>query len=116
MSEQIPEELIQDSLSLLHSVKESGKIRKGTNEVTKSIERGKAILVFIGGDVSPKEIVRHLPILSKEKSIAYIEIPDSKNLGKAAGISVGAASVAIVDAGSEEASLKSIVERVKQFN
>ncbi len=117
MSEQtIPEELITDALLLLENVKDTGKIKKGTNEVTKAIERGKARLVFIGSDVTPAEIVRHLPILSKEKDIAYLEIPEAKRLGNSAGIQVGAASVAIVDAGRGESQLKSIIERVKQFN
>ncbi|MCY3410394.1 MAG: 50S ribosomal protein L7ae [Candidatus Heimdallarchaeota archaeon] len=116
MSEQPPTELIDDTLSLLQTVRDSGKIKRGTNEVTKAIERGKARLVLIGGDVSPAEIVRHLPILAKEKNVAYLEIPESKKLGKSAGIEVGAASVAIIDAGKAEADLKSIVERVKQFN
>lgn len=115
-SEQIPEELITDALLLLEQVKDAGKIKRGTNEVTKAIERGKARLVFIGGDVSPAEIVRHLPILAKEKDVAYLEIPESKKLGNSAGLQVGAASVAIVDAGRNDGQLKSVVERVKQFN
>ena len=116
MSEQPPEELINDALLLLQQVTESGKIKKGTNEVTKQLERGNARLVFLAGDVTPAEIVRHLPILSKEKGVAYLKIPESKALGNAAGIEVGAASVVIIDAGRSESELKSIVERVKQFN
>jgi large subunit ribosomal protein L7Ae len=115
-SEQIPEELITDALLLLEQVKDGGRIKRGTNEVTKAIERGKARLVFIGADVTPAEIVRHLPILAKEKDVAYIQIPEAKSLGNSAGLQVGAASVAIVDAGKSDAQLKSIVERVKQFN
>jgi len=116
MSEIVPDELINDILQLLSRVKETGKIRRGTNEVTKCIERGKAKLVLIGGDVTPPEITRHIPILAKEKNIAYLAIPSSAQLGTAAGLEVGAASVAIQEAGSMEADLNSIVERVKQFN
>ena len=117
MSEQGPsEDLIKDALTLLTKLRDTGKIRKGTNEVTKCIERGLARLVYVGGDVSPPEIVRHLPILSKEKNVAYLSIPSSERLGNAVGLDVSAASVAIQDAGSSEADLKSIVERVRQFN
>ena len=116
MSDQPPEELLNDALLLLQRVVESGKIKKGTNEVTKALERGNAKMVFLAGDVTPKEIVRHLPILSKEKGVAYLEIPESKALGNAAGIEVGAASVAIIEAGRSDSDLRSIVERVKQFN
>ncbi len=111
-----PEDLINDALTLLGSIKEVGKIKKGSNEVTKSLERGTAKILFIAEDVSPPEIIRHLPILAKEKNIAYLKVPSSKQLGEYAGINVGAASVAIVDAASAEADLKSIIERAKQFN
>ena len=114
--QEIPNELINDALVLLQQVSNNGRIKKGTNEVTKALERGNAKLVFVGGDVTPAEIVRHLPILSKEKGVAYIEIPEAKKLGTSAGIGVGAASVAIVDAGNNDSDLKSVIERVKQFN
>ena len=110
------EDLITDALTLLTRIKDTGKIRKGTNEVTKAIERGQALLVYISQDVSPPEIIRHLPILAKEKNIAYLNVPSSDRLGNAAGIDVNAASVAIQDAGSAESDLKSVIERVKQFN
>jgi large subunit ribosomal protein L7Ae len=116
MSEEPSQDLITDALTLLERVKDTGKIRKGTNEVTKAIERGNASLVFIGADVSPPEIIRHLPLLAKEKGIAYLEVPSSQVLGESAGIDVPAASVAIENAGSADSELKSIVERVKQFN
>lgn len=116
MSNEPSQDLINDALNLLERIKDTGKIRKGTNEVTKCIERGKASLIFIGSDVSPPEIIRHLPLLAKEKDIAFLQVPSSDILGQSAGIDVPAASVAIEDAGSSDAELKSIVERVKQFN
>jgi large subunit ribosomal protein L7Ae len=116
MSEEPSQDLITDALTLLERVKDTGKIRKGTNEVTKAIERGNASLIFIGADVSPPEIIRHLPLLAKEKGVAYLEVPSAQVLGESAGIDVPAASVAIEDAGSADSELKSIVERVKQFN
>ncbi|MHA2502280.1 MAG: ribosomal L7Ae/L30e/S12e/Gadd45 family protein [Candidatus Kariarchaeaceae archaeon] len=116
MSEGPSQDLITDALTLLERIKDTGKIRRGTNEVTKSLERGKAMMVFIGGDVSPPEIVRHIPLLAKEKGVAYLEVPSAEVLGSSAGLDVPAASISISDAGSSEAELKSIVERVKQFN
>ena len=41
MSDQPPEELLNDALLLLQRVVESGKIKKGTNEVTKSLRERK---------------------------------------------------------------------------
>ena len=77
----------------------TGKIRKGTNEATKAIEKGKAKLVVIAQDVTPKEITMHIPMLCKEKNIPCVEVPSKEELGAAAGMPVGTAAVAITEAG-----------------
>jgi len=110
------QDLITDALTLLERIRDTGLIRKGTNEVTKSLERGNALIVFIAEDVSPPEIVRHLPLLAQEKNVAYLWVPSSEILGSSAGLDVHAASVAVTHAGSSDAELKSVIERVKQFN
>ena len=66
----------------------TGKIKKGTNEVTKQIERGNAKLVVYAKDVNPPEVVMHLPLLCKEKGIPCAEVPSKEELGAAAGIQV----------------------------
>ena len=62
---------IKALLSLISSNRDS-KIRKGMNEVTKSIERSLAKLVIMAEDVSPPEILFHVPLLCEEKSIPYL--------------------------------------------
>lgn len=79
--------------------KSTGKIKKGTNEATKVIEKGQAKLVAIASDVSPKEIVMHMPILCKEKGIMCFVVGTKEELGAAAGIPVGTAAVAITKEG-----------------
>lgn len=99
-----------DFYNLIERAKKTGKIEKGTNEVTKAVELGTAKLVIYAGDANPKEIVAHLPALCKEKGIPRAEVDSKQKLGIAAGIPVSTASVAIVDAGetaSEIAKLKS---------
>ncbi len=79
--------------------KKTGKITKGANEVTKALERGKAKLVVYAKDVSPKEIVMHLPILAKEKGVPCVEVDSKQELGAAAGLPVGTSAVAVVQEG-----------------
>ncbi len=88
-----------DFYSIVERAKKTGKIEKGTNEVTKAIELGTAKLVVYAADVSPKEIVAHLSALCKEKNIPCHEVDSKQKLGMAAGIPVSTASIAIVDAG-----------------
>ncbi|MEM0465961.1 MAG: ribosomal L7Ae/L30e/S12e/Gadd45 family protein [Candidatus Pacearchaeota archaeon] len=98
---------------LIEKARKTGKIEKGTNEVTKAIERGTAKLVVYGSDVNPKEIVQHLPILCKEKKIPCVEADKKEKLGISAGLSVACASVAIIDAGDAEKDLESFVKNLK---
>ena len=58
-----------DIYQIIEKARKTGKIEKGTNEVTKAIERGTAKLVVYATDVEPKEIVQHIPMLCKEKKI-----------------------------------------------
>jgi large subunit ribosomal protein L7Ae len=77
----------------------TGKIKKGTNEVTKAIERGNAKLVVIAKDINPPEITMHLPLLCREKKIPFVEVPSREELGAAAGIQVATAAIAITEPG-----------------
>ncbi len=79
--------------------KATGKIRKGTNEVTKAIEKEEAKLAIIAKDVTPPEIVMHIPVLCKEKNIPFAEVPSKEELGAAAGLDLGTSSIAIVQEG-----------------
>jgi len=83
----------------VEKARKTGKIEKGTNEVTKAVERGTAKMIVIAKDVEPKEIVQHLPILCKEKDIPCEEADSKEKLGMAAGLSIGCSSVAIIDTG-----------------
>ena len=84
---------------IIEKARKTGKIEKGTNEVTKAVERGTAKLVAVASDVEPKEIVQHLPILCKEKGIRFEEVDNKQKLGVAAGLSVSCSSVAIINEG-----------------
>ena len=95
---------------LVEKARKTGKVEKGTNEVTKAIERGTAKLVVYGADVSPKEIVQHLPILCKEKNIPCVEADKKDKLGISVGISVGCASVAIINVGDAEKDFEGFVK------
>ncbi len=85
----------------IEQARKSGKIEKGINEVTKSIERGTAIFVSYAEDVEPKEIVQHIPILCKEKGIKCEPSDSKEKLGVAAGIKVPCSAVAIIDTGEK---------------
>ncbi|MBI2452397.1 50S ribosomal protein L7ae [Candidatus Pacearchaeota archaeon] len=97
-----------DFYIIVEKARKTGKIEKGTNEVTKAIELGTAKLVLYAKDVEPKEIILHLPMLCKEKNIPCHEVDSKQKLGIAAGISVNASAIAVIDAGSAKEDLAKI--------
>jgi len=110
----ISKELIEKILQLLEVSRNSGKIRKGTNETTKAVEKGIAQLVVIAEDVEPQEIVMHLPALCEEKKIPYVYVPHKLELGRSIGIDVGSASVCIVDAGEGKKTLQEVIKSLEK--
>ncbi len=112
---EVPEGLAEKTYEAVEKARDTGKIRIGTNETTKAIERDNAELVVIAGNVSPAEIVMHLPAICKEKDISYTFVPDKDELGLAAGIGVKTAAVAISNLGSSEDEVKEIAEKVEEL-
>ena len=97
-----------DAYQIIEKARKTGKIEKGTNEVTKAIERGTAKFVAYAGDVEPKEIVQHIPILCKEKGIKCREVDNKQKLGIAAGLPVASSSVAVINPGDAERDIASL--------
>ena len=90
---------IKDALSTISGTRDA-KIRKGMNEVTKSIERSLAKLVIMAENVTPPEILFHVPLLCEEKSIPYCYVSTKKELGNAARINVASSAIAIENVGT----------------
>ena len=103
-----PDDLSEKALQLVQVASETGKVRVGTNEVTKSSERAEAKLVIMAEDVDPVEILVHIPMLCEEKRIPYVYVPKKQRLGQSAGLSKSAASVAIVEAGEGKGLLEEL--------
>jgi len=94
-----PKDLVNAVYEAVRVAKQSGSVRKGTNETTKAIERGIGKLIVIAEDVQPPEVVAHIPIICEERNTPYIFVPSKQQLGEYLGIEVGSAAATIVDAG-----------------
>lgn len=111
----VPKELSDKVLQLVEVAKNTGKVKRGTNETTKSVEKGIAKLVIIAEDVEPEEIVMHLPVLCEEKNVPYIYVPSKEELGRTAGIDVASASVCIIEPGEGKDLLKEIIKKIEEL-
>ncbi len=110
-----PKELSDKAYSVAEIARDSGKVKKGTNEVTKIIERGEAALVIMATDVEPPEILAHIPALCDEKNVPYVYVPSKEELGKSIGLEKPTASIAIVDVGNGKAQVDEIAAAVKDL-
>ncbi|MHA1730147.1 MAG: ribosomal L7Ae/L30e/S12e/Gadd45 family protein [Promethearchaeota archaeon] len=113
----IPEALMKKTVKFLTDVVEKeGKIKKGMNETTKSIERQKSKFVAIAGDVDPPEIVFHLPLICDEKNVPYVFIDTKEDLGAAVKMQVPCSAISVNDVpASVEADLKDIISKVEKL-
>jgi len=109
-----PKEIAEKAYEAVQIAKDTGRVRKGTNEATKIIEKGEAVLIVIAEDVDPEEVVIHLPMLCDEKGIPYVYVPSKKDLGKSAGLEVGCAAIGIEKAGNASELVNEIASKLKR--
>ena len=110
-----PQDLVSPILEALRVAAQSGKVRKGTNEATKAIERGISKLIVIAEDVEPPEVVAHLPIICDEQGAAYAFVPSKQELGKSLGIDVTSAAAAILDSGDAQHIVDQVIETISKI-
>ncbi|OQX21254.1 MAG: 50S ribosomal protein L7ae [Candidatus Altiarchaeales archaeon A3] len=110
-----PAELQMKSLEVLETAKNTGKIKKGVNEVTKAVERKVAKFVIIAADVIPLENVMHLPMICGEKEIPYIYVNKKEDVGKAIGLKVPCSAACIVEEGKGKEILADVIKKLKEI-
>src|SRR5437870_13097378 len=96
---EMPKEIVDKRYQSIALAKESGEVRKGTNEVTKLVERGEAQFVVMAEDVQPEEILAHMPLLCEENGVPYAYVPSMQELGVAVGLGKEMAFIEILDQG-----------------
>lgn len=113
---EVPKELVNQLYEVVEIARDSdnGKIAKGSNEVTKMVERGQAKFVVMAEDVVPPEVLAHMPMLCDEKEIAYGYVPSKQELGSAAGLSVPTSAVAVVQPGKARARIEDLTGKLGQ--
>ncbi|RLN52196.1 hypothetical protein BBJ29_000798 [Phytophthora kernoviae] len=59
-------------------------IKRGVKEVVKGIRKGEKGVCIIAGDISPVDVISHIPVLCEENDIPYIFTPSKVDLGASA--------------------------------
>lgn len=98
-------------LHIIEIARNTGKVRIGTNETTKAVERGIAKLVVTAEDVQPKEVTMHLPPLCNEKKIPCVSVKSKQELGRSAGIDVSTAAIAVIQEGDAKKDIEELSKK-----
>ena len=112
---EIPEKMTEKIYQVVEKARDTGKVRKGANEVTKLIERKKAKLVIMAEDVSPPEILAHIPLLCEEKDVPYAYVPSKDELGVATGLKKATASAAVLDPGKGKDAMTALLKELRDL-
>ncbi|KAJ3802758.1 RNA-binding protein [Lentinula aff. detonsa] len=57
------------------------QVKRGVKEVVKGIRKGEKGLLVLAADISPIDIISHLPVLSEEAQIPYVFVTSKEELG-----------------------------------
>jgi large subunit ribosomal protein L7Ae len=114
MVDETPKELQEKVFEAIETAKATGKVKKGTNEVTKALEKGLAKLVAVAKDVSPQEIIMHIPLLAEDKGVPCAVVASKEELGAAAGLELGTSAVAVVVEGDAKNIIAQLSEQLKK--
>lgn len=109
---EMQKDLSEKAYELVELSRDTGKLRKGANEVTKLVERGDVIFVVMAEDVTPPEILMHMPPLCDERSIPFGFVPSKAELGNACGLEKPTSAVAILDAGKGKSLMDELTKKI----
>lgn len=71
---------------LLKLVKKAAKdkfLKRGVKEVVKAIKKNQKGLVVLAGDISPIDVLSHIPVLCEEGAIPFVFVRSKADLGEA---------------------------------
>ncbi len=78
------DKLVKKLLKLTKKMTKDKKVKKGIKETTKaSKKKGADGLVLIAADISPVDVLTHLPIICETQSVPYIYVPSREAIGGA---------------------------------
>ncbi|KAG0368082.1 50S ribosomal protein L30e-like protein [Gamsiella multidivaricata] len=90
---------------LLKTVKKAAKakhVKRGVKEVVKGLRKGEKGLVLIAGDISPIDVITHVPVLCEENDVPYIFLPSKEDLGTAGSTKRPTSCVMVVLGGKKK--------------
>lgn len=78
------EKLCKKVLKLAKKAAKRKQLKRGVKEVVKSLRKNVKGICILAGDISPIDVLTHIPIVCEDHNIPYIYVPSKEELGAAA--------------------------------
>jgi len=78
------EKLTKKVLKLAKRAAKRRQIKRGVKEVVKALRKGAKGLVVLAGDISPIDVLTHIPVVCEDAGVPYVYVPSKEELGAAA--------------------------------
>ena len=94
-------------------------IRRGVKEVNKVFRKEEKGICIIAGDVSPIDVVSHIPVCCEKNGIPYVFVPSRELLGECAGTKRPTSVVVLLKPKKDfkhRETYDKLLEVVKEFN
>merc|ERR1711998_323026 len=59
------------------------QVLRGVKEVVKAVRKGKKGVCVIAGNISPMDVISHLPVLCEDNDVPYVYVRSKEDLGAA---------------------------------
>mmetsp|Transcript_6748 Transcript_6748/g.14897 ORF Transcript_6748/g.14897 Transcript_6748/m.14897 type:complete len:152 (-) Transcript_6748:746-1201(-) len=78
------EKLCKKVLKLAKKASKRKQIRRGVKEVVKALRKKAKGICILAGDISPIDVLTHIPVICEDHGIPYIYVPSKEELGASA--------------------------------
>merc|ERR1712160_32382 len=89
-------------------------IHRGVKETVKAVRKGKTGIVVIAADISPIDVLSHLPILCEDKNVPYIYVKSRAEVGEACKTKRPTSCVLIMSPSKESKKVKESYKECKE--
>mmetsp|Transcript_39114 Transcript_39114/g.74949 ORF Transcript_39114/g.74949 Transcript_39114/m.74949 type:complete len:141 (-) Transcript_39114:244-666(-) len=77
------EKLTAKVLKVVKKAAKRKQMKRGVKEVVKALKKSQKGFCVIAGNISPIDVISHLPVLCEEANVPYIYVPSKEELGAA---------------------------------
>ncbi|GAA5930346.1 hypothetical protein JCM1841_005881 [Sporobolomyces salmonicolor] len=101
-------------LKLVKKASKSRHLKRGVKEVVKSLRKGEKGIVVLAADISPLDILTHIPVLAEESNCPYIWVTSKEALGLASSTKRPTSCVMVAQQGMKRKAAKDGEKKEKE--